>query len=519
MTSSSRGRVALVTLGCTRNEVDSEELAGRLAADGWSLVDDAADADVALVNTCGFVEQAKKDSVDAVLEAADLKGTARTRAVVAVGCLAERYGQTLAAELPEADAVLGFDSYAELSGHLGGILAGERPASHVPADRRRLLPLTPVERVDAAATVALPGHRSGAPVRARLDGRPWAPLKIASGCDRRCAFCAIPSFRGSFVSRRPGDVLAEARWLAAAGVRELVLVSENSTSYGKDLGDIRLLESLLPEIAAVDGIERVRVCYLQPAEVRPGLLETMADTPGVSPWYDLSFQHAAPAVLRRMRRFGGTEAFLDLIGRVREREPLAGIRSNVIVGFPGETDDDVAELERFLVGARLDVVGVFGYSDEDGTEAEGLDGHLPEHVVAERVERMTTLVEELTAERARDRVGERVVVLVEGVDDDDAALAVGRADHQGPDVDGVCLLRAPVSAAPPPAGSFVTGVVVDTIGVDLVVDVVAADVVDSLETAHVADADSVVGSAATGGGVGADSADAAGADLVPEAAP
>ncbi|MGL4177812.1 MAG: 30S ribosomal protein S12 methylthiotransferase RimO [Dermatophilaceae bacterium] len=472
MTSPSRGRVAVVTLGCTRNEVDSEELAGRLAADGWALVGDAAEADVALVNTCGFVEQAKKDSVDALLEAADLKGTARTRAVVAVGCLAERYGQTLADELPEADAVLGFDSYADLSGHLRGILAGERPTSHVPADRRRLLPLTPVERADAAASVALPGHGdgAGAPVRARLDGRPWAPLKIASGCDRRCAFCAIPSFRGSFVSRRPADVLTEARWLAADGVRELVLVSENSTSYGKDLGDIRLLEALLPELAAVDGVERVRVCYLQPAEVRPGLLETMADTPGVSPWYDLSFQHASPTVLRRMRRFGDTDAFLDLVERVRLREPRAGIRSNVIVGFPGETDDDVAELERFLVAARLDVVGVFGYSDEDGTEAERLGGHLPEHVVAERVERVTSLVEELVAQRAHDRVGERVSVLVEEPDADDPAVVVGRADHQGPDVDGVCLVRMPAHVSPPEVGSFVDGVVVDTVGADLVIE-------------------------------------------------
>ncbi|MGL5817965.1 MAG: 30S ribosomal protein S12 methylthiotransferase RimO [Phycicoccus sp.] len=474
MTSSSRGRVAVVTLGCTRNEVDSEELAGRLAADGWALVGDAAEADVALVNTCGFVEQAKKDSVDALLEAADLKGegTARTRAVVAVGCLAERYGQTLAGELPEADAVLGFDSYADLSGHLRGILDGERPVSHVPADRRRLLPLTPVERSDAAASVALPGHgdSAGAPVRARLDGRPWAPLKIASGCDRRCSFCAIPSFRGSFVSRRPADVLAEARWLASGGVRELVLVSENSTSYGKDLGDIRLLEALLPELAAVDSVERVRVCYLQPAEVRPGLLETMADTPGVSPWYDLSFQHASPAVLRRMRRFGGTEHFLDLVGRVREREPGAGIRSNVIVGFPGETEADVDELERFLSAACLDVVGVFGYSDEDGTEAEGLDGHLPAQVVAERVERMTSLVEELTAQRARDRVGEPAVVLVEEYDEDDATVAVGRAEHQGPEVDGVCLVRAPARVSPPEVGAFVDGVVVDAVGADLVVE-------------------------------------------------
>ena len=472
MTSSTRGSVALVTLGCTRNEVDSEELAGRLAAEGWTLVDDAADADVAVVNTCGFVEQAKKDSIDTLLEAADLKQTGRTRAVVAVGCLAERYGQVLADELPDADAVLGFDTYRDMSSHLRAVLDGEKVASHVPSDRRALLPLTPLDRAGAATGVALPGHGDGAGefVRARLDARPWAPLKIASGCDRRCAFCAIPMFRGSFVSRPPTDVLAEARWLAASGVRELLLVSENSTSYGKDLGDLALLEKLLPELCAVDGVERVRVSYLQPAEVRPGLLEAMATTPGVMPWYDLSFQHASTPVLRRMRRFGGTEAFLDLVGRVRERQPRAGIRSNVIVGFPGETEADVDELERFLATARLDVVGVFGYSDEDGTEAEGLEGKLPEDVVSERVERLTSLVEELTAQRATERVGEQVVVLVEDQDDDDPAVSVGRAEHQGPDVDGVCLVRGPAGGVPATVGSFLDAVVVDAVGVDLVVE-------------------------------------------------
>ena len=472
MVSPRRGSVALVTLGCTRNEVDSEELAGRLAADGWTLVEDAADADVAVVNTCGFVEQAKKDSIDTLLEAADLKQTGRTRAVVAVGCLAERYGQTLADELPDADAVLGFDSYRDMSSHLRAVLDGEKPASHVPSDRRRLLPLTPVERAEAAAGVALPGHGdAGADfVRARLDARPWAPLKIASGCDRRCSFCAIPMFRGSFVSRRPTDVLAEARWLGAEGVRELFLVSENSTSYGKDLGDLGLLEKLLPELSAVEGVERVRVSYLQPAEVRPGLLEAMADTAGVMPWYDLSFQHASATVLRRMRRFGGTEPFLDLLGRVREREPLAGARSNVIVGFPGETEADVDELERFLTQARLDVVGVFGYSDEDGTEAEELEGKLPDDVVTERVERLTALIEELTTQRALERVGERVTVLVEEHDEDDPSVAVGRAEHQGPDVDGVCLVRSVGASGPAVAGTFVDGVVVDAVGVDLVVE-------------------------------------------------
>jgi ribosomal protein S12 methylthiotransferase len=474
-----RRRVALVTLGCTRNDVDSEELAGRLQSEGWELVADAADADVAVVNTCGFVEQAKKDSIDALLEASDLKETGRTQAVVAVGCLAERYGDQLAAQLPEADAVLGFDSYASMSDHLGTLLRGGKVASHTPSDRRKLLPLTPAARPAQATRVATPGHGrpTGSPshaygppvVRARLDARPWAPLKIASGCDRRCSFCAIPMFRGAFLSRRPADVLTEARWLAGEGVREVFLVSENTTSYGKDLGDLTLLESLLPELCAVDGIERVRVSYLQPAEIRPGLLRAMAETPGVVPYYDISFQHASEPLLRRMRRFGGREAFLDLLGRVRDGDPHAGIRTNVIVGFPGETEADVAELEAFLGAARLDVVGVFGYSDEDGTEAETLDGKLPAPVVAERVDRLTSLVEELTTRRAEERIGEQVAVLVETASDEgDGFEVVGRTAYQGPDVDGTTTLVLEPGEPVPAVGDLVPVTVVDSIGVDLV---------------------------------------------------
>jgi ribosomal protein S12 methylthiotransferase len=503
MSSTAQRSVALVTLGCTRNEVDSEELAGRLAAEGWLLVEDAEDADVAVVNTCGFIEQAKKDSIDVLLEASARKGRGRTQKVVAVGCLAERYGEQLAAELPEADAVLGFDSYADMSSHLRSVLDGHAVPSHTPSDRRRLLPLSPAQRQSGAADVALPGHGTPAVpapadqrpaeqtstppvdvtiegpvpasgprvIRARLDGRPWAPLKIASGCDRRCAFCAIPMFRGAFVSRRPTDIVAEARWLGERGVKELFLVSENSTSYGKDLGDLALLEKLLPELVAVEGIERVRVSYLQPAEIRPGLLDAMVSTPGVVPYFDISFQHASAPLLRSMRRFGGREAFLGLLDEVRARAPLAGIRSNVIVGFPGETEDDLAELESFLVAARLDVVGVFGYSDEDGTEAEGYGGKLPDHVVAERVSRFSGLVEELNLQRAEERVGETVQVLVEsvptGAADDEEAMVVGRAAHQGPDVDGVTMLD-PADLTDVAAGDLVDAVVIATEGIDLV---------------------------------------------------
>ncbi len=472
--------VAMVTLGCARNEVDSEELAGRLEADGFRLVEDPADADTVVVNTCGFVEAAKKDSVDTLLAAADLKETGRTRAVVAVGCLAERYGKDLAESMPEADAVLGFDDYPDIAARLRSIVAGEVHHPHTPQDRRRLLAISPVDR-DASA-LSVPGHGSstdelgtGAPatgprtVRRRLEGGPLAPLKLASGCDRRCSFCAIPSFRGSFVSRRPSDVIAEGRWLAEQGVKELFLVSENSTSYGKDLGDLRLLETLLPELTALDGVERVRVSYLQPAETRPGLIEAIATTPGVVPYFDLSFQHASATVLRRMRRFGDPESFLDLLTRIRALSPEAGVRSNVIVGFPGETEDDLQTLCDFLEAARMDVTGVFGYSDEDGTEAASYDGKLDADEIAERTEHVTALVEELNAQRAEERIGERVSVLVESLLDDEVGGEIeGRADHQGPEVDGSTTITGLSGAR---VGDLVVATVTSTDGVDLIAEV------------------------------------------------
>jgi ribosomal protein S12 methylthiotransferase len=455
--------VSLVTLGCARNEVDSEELAGTLSSRGWQLTD-SDDADVVVVNTCGFIDSAKKDSIDTLLAAAD-----GGKKVVAIGCLAERYGDQLADALPEANAILGFDSYATIDERLDDVLAGRSIAPHRRADRRTLLPVSPTQRPEAAIEVAVPGHQWGpTAARKRLDDSPVAYLKLASGCDRRCTFCAIPSFRGAFISRTPEDVLGEAQWLAASGVRELVLVSENSTSYGKDLGDLRALETLLPRLAAIDGIEWIRVAYLQPAELRPSLLQVIGSTQGVVPYFDLSFQHASTPVLRRMKRFGSTESFVDLLSQARALAPDAGARSNVIVGFPGETEDDVAELERFLTLARLDVVGVFGYSDEDGTEAEQFDGKLDPDEISARVERVSALANELINQRAEDRIGETVEVLIEQISEDEIS---GRAAHQAPETDGAVTLVGAVAGLT--RGHLVTAVVIDNDGADLIAEVVA----------------------------------------------
>ncbi len=451
-------KVQLTSLGCARNDVDSEELAGRLDAAGFQLVEGSAD--LILINTCGFIEQAKKDSIDTIIAAADTGVP-----VVAVGCLAERYGTELAAELPEAAAVLGFDDYPDIAAKLQAVLNGETVMAPTPQDRRALLPITPVDR--AAFSHDQPGHQIAAGLggpkvlRKRISTRPYAPLKIASGCDRRCTFCAIPRFRGSFVSRSAAEILTEARWLAEQGVKELVLVSENSTSFGKDLGDYRALEKLIKDLGKVDGIQWVRVTYLQPAELRPTLVSAIAQTDGVVPYFDLSFQHASNPLLRQMKRFGGTDDFLSLIEQIRALAPTAGIRSNFIVGFPGESEDDFAELEVFLTQANLDAIGVFGYSVEDGTEAADFENQHSVTEINSRLNYLSSVAEELVNQRALSRIGERTEVLVDSLGEQ----AEARARHQAPETDGGVIFADPVSVT---VGKIYEVEIVDAAGADLV---------------------------------------------------
>ena len=463
LTEKSPRTVALVTLGCARNETDSEELAGRLAADGWMLVDDPSKAEIAVINTCGFIENAKKDSIDALIQAHSLKENGVTKAVVAVGCMAERYGNELATALPEADAILGFDDYQDISARLSTIIDGGKISAHTPKDRRTLLPIAPRQRAEQKASLKEISP-IGPVLRKRLDNAPISPLKIASGCDRRCSFCAIPYFRGSFVSRAPIEIVDEAKWLADNGVSEIYLVSENTTSYGKDFGDLKLMEKLLPQLSKIDAIKRIRLSYLQPAEVRPSLLQAMISVEKVVPYFDLSFQHANGDLLRSMRRFGDGEKFLHLISQIRALSPEAGIRSNFIVGFPGETDAQFMDLVEFLSQAQLDAIGVFGYSDEDKTEGMSLQNKVATEVIGERVTELSTLVDELISQRAEARVGEKVTVLIEDEDEQE-----GRADHQGPDVDGSTFIKSRNRYR---VGEYVEAVVSDVSGVDLIAQVI-----------------------------------------------
>jgi ribosomal protein S12 methylthiotransferase len=444
--------VAIVTLGCGRNEVDSQNAAGLLAAAGYRVVADPEQADAVVVNTCAFVEAAKRESIETILDAAALKEQGRARAVLVTGCLAERYTEELRVELPEADAIVPFADYGKLPSLLGGSpeVVHPGPPSLVPPGRR---PLPMVFPTPAGAAF---------PARAPARG-PVALVKLAEGCDRDCSFCAIPSFRGRFRSRRPTEILDEVAWLAGQGVSEVCLVAENSTSYGKDLGGREALIHLLRDLAGIDGLRRVRLNYLQPDELTPGLLEEMAANPVVCSYFDLSLQHASAPVLRRMRRGGSAESFLDLVGRIRALDPDAAFRSNFILGFPGERAADVRELEAFLEAARLDWVAFFAWSPEDGTAALELDGRVPEATAQARVERVQGVQDSILAEAQQAWVGRRLELLVELVEADGAVE--GRSFREAPDADGAVRVEGIPRA--PAVGEYLPVVVTAAQGPEL----------------------------------------------------
>lgn len=446
----SRGRVAVITLGCGRNDVDSDQVGGALQAAGFALVDEPERADCVLVNTCTFIGPAREESVEVVLDACDLPGTRdphgvrRPPKVLVIGCMAERYRDELAEALPEVAGVLGFAAYPHLPEIVGQVLAGQ-PIS-VPADSdhesARHAGGLPIARVGGgpARTPAPAGPpTAGFPVRTLPRG-PWAYLKIAGGCDRACTFCTIPSYRGRFASRPADALIAEASWLTANGARELVCVSENTTSWGKDLPGGRAAQqvALMRAFERVDGLERVRLLYLQPDELRSDLLDAMASSPVVAGYYDLSLQHASAPVLARMARSGDAERFCELISGIRARDPHAAFRSSFICGFPGETEADVEVLEQFLAAARLDWAGFFCYSPEDGTRSATLPAQVGSAEARARREHLTSLQELIADDAARAFVGRTVRVLLEHVDGPEL---VGRSHREAPETDGEVRLR------------------------------------------------------------------------------
>ncbi len=437
----------LHTLGCPKNQVDSEKLAGLLASEGLTQAHDTAEADLVVVNTCAFVEEARQESIDTILALAEAKAPGAS--LVVTGCLAERYGAELADALPEADTIAGF-GMALTPGKPGGSLtsSGRRP---VPPDRPALTPGKPGDAApaagEAAPTVASSLGRSAAPVPVELrrrtgasgesipafdllnlprpaSPRPWAYVKIAEGCDRACGFCAIPSFRGPQRSRSMQQILSEVDQLEA---REIVLVAQDLASYGRDQG--RGERRIIPLVQAVSQrVERTRLLYLYPSDLSDSLVEAVCAT-GVA-YFDLSLQHVSPPLLRRMRRFGSGPKFLERIEAIRRREPDAAFRSNFIVGYPGETEADHDLLLRFVEEAQLDWCGFFAYSEESGTYSAGLDGAVDAGLRAERLAELGELQDAIGARRRDLLVGRRVEVLVD-------EPGVGRTHREAPEIDGI----------------------------------------------------------------------------------
>ncbi len=406
------GRYWIETLGCPKNQVDSDKLAGTLQADGLAPAAGADDADLVVVNTCAFIEAAREESVETVLGLAESRRAGAR--IVVTGCMAERYGDELAAALPEVDAVAGFG---------------------VPVTLRARVP-GPVPRLDL---LNLPRPKASAP---------WAYVKVAEGCDRTCGFCAIPSFRGAQRSRPLDAVLAEVDQL---GVAEVVLVAQDLASYGRDVGR---KGSIVPLVEAVDRrVARTRLLYLYPSELDDRLVDTICAT-GV-PYFDLSLQHVSRPLLRRMRRWGDGDRFLDRIRAIRGREPEATFRSSFIVGYPGETESDHDRLLAFLAEAQLDWAGFFPFSREDGTYAAGLDGAVDEGLAAERLRELGELQDAITAERRAALIGSTIEILVD-------EPGVGRSHREAPEIDGVVSVPGDL-----PAGSFATVTVTGAAGPDL----------------------------------------------------
>jgi ribosomal protein S12 methylthiotransferase len=439
------------TLGCPKNAVDSDKITASLLADGLEPAAGAGDADLVVVNTCAFVEAARRESVETILELADVRREGAR--LVVTGCLAERSGPELRAALPEVDAVVGFAGEGAIGELVGGF---DRDGVPVAPPRRK--------PVGVRDLLELPRARPAAP---------WAYVKIAEGCDRACAFCAIPSFRGKQRSRTPDSIVAESRALVEGGVAELVLVAQDLAWYGRDAGEAGALAPLLRRLdaeLAPAGLARIRLLYLYPSEVRDPLVATMLETPTVVPYFDLSLQHADRALLARMKRWGSGERFASIIDGIRSSEPDAAFRSSFIVGFPGETEAAHDELLAFLDAAQLDWAGFFPFSLEDGTAAASLDGAVANELVAEWLRECEDVQAPIT-QAARDALvlaGAELDVLVDAIDDE-TGEPVGRTHREAPEIDGVVRLEGGYARP----GARVRARAVSALGPDVIAEPVA----------------------------------------------
>jgi ribosomal protein S12 methylthiotransferase len=432
----------LVTLGCSKNQVDSEKVTAMLDGAGYRTAPSAGEADVVMVNTCAFIEAARQESIETILELADEKrDDAR---LVVLGCMAQRYETELAEALPEADAVIGLDRYSELVDRIDELTAWQ-PIRIRPARTSHMDILYQVKRPTPAT--------------------PYAYVKVAEGCDKPCTFCAIPLIRGRQRSRQPTNIREEVVSLTAAGVREIVLVAQDLASYGRDIGTPGGLIDLIRLLSDVEGLRRLRLLYLYPKEIRTELIEEMASNRVVAPYFDLSLQHAEESLLRAMRRPGSGERHLELIAAIRSAAPHAALRSSFIVGFPGETDENVETLAGFLEQAGLDWAGFFPYSPEPGTPAELLPGRVDPDLVLERLRYLQRTQDALTERANHAQLGRIHDVLIDQVED---GVPVGRTYREAPEIEGVVTLDGGR------AGEWVTVRITGAYGLDLAGELVSA---------------------------------------------
>ena len=443
-------KVGFISLGCPKNLVDSEVMMGHLQQNGYQITSDATDAETVVVNTCGFIDSAKKESIDAILEAARLKTEGGAKRLIVAGCLVERYRDELKAEMPEVDAFIG-------TNQINDILTVCDPKTNT-----RSLPI--VELGNQTSTYL---YDESTP-RVLATPAYFAFVKIAEGCDRPCAFCFIPQMRGHFRSRRFGSIVAEVHQLAEEGVKEIILVAQDSSRYGEDLGKQDALARLLRELARVDGIEWVRVMYTYPTHISDAFLDVLAEEPRAVKYLDMPLQHASQNVLKLMKRGGNRGSLERLIERVRGRVPGIAVRTTFITGFPGETEADFEALMGFVKNVEFDRVGVFTYSDEEGTPAFALPDKVPGRIAARRRSALMKQQARISRRKNKQRVGEVVRVLFEGESKESELLWQGRMETQAPDIDGCVLINDVPDGVLPEPGDFVNVEITEAHEYDLI---------------------------------------------------
>ena len=426
-------KVGFVSLGCPKNLVDSEVMLGTLSRQGYSITPKKEDADVIVVNTCGFIDSAKKESIDTILEMAELKTRGNCKKLVVAGCLAERYRSEIQKEIPEIDFIFGPD---ELGRIFEAVRLDDAPVPQVAIDA--LYTSTEVPTIPRILTT--PSY--------------MAYLKISEGCDHVCTFCAIPGFRGRFRSRSLADLVSESRRLADQGVRELVIVSQDTMAYGKDIGLTNGIAALLRELTKVDGLRWIRFLYCYPNMVSEELVRLVADEPRLCKYFDIPYQHASRSVLERMKRGGNREIYERQIESIRKLMPEAGLRTSFIVGFPGETERDFDEILSFIGNVRFDNVGVFLYSDEEGTGAFDLDKKVQRRIAIRRRNELMKRQAKISKTKLSGLVGRKTEVLFEGRSDESELLLQGRMQTQAPDIDGHVLINDAGDADPVPGGFY-----------------------------------------------------------------